>query len=490
MKIVHSRYTNLAEDEKVIEQQKRLEEELGKEIYIKEKLIPADPDDMFVSINNSDYPETITSCVSVIIPVLNGGEGLRRLLNEIRSQKKVDNIEIITVDSGSTDDSVRVANEFNARVISITRSEFNHGGTRNLGASHASGDYLVFTVQDAVPVSDYWLYKMICPFIDNPELDALSAKQFIKADADLYSLWENQRINPHGSDCMWSLPGPVTGDEWKYIDAEIKSKLMHLDDVSSCIRRSSFNDRAYRSLMFGEDMDLAKRIIGSGKAIGYLASTGVYHWHERDAGHLLKRYYIGTKMTSYIQHNNLPYFFRNNIVDFKSLAANIAGTYDLIRMSVYESGSAGPDTIVAVKSFIQSLKKYMSYPPGAIEGAFKEGDIPADNSLDPVLCETIQGNIHEPEKKYNFRQDVIVPNFMDYLSRFSEFICSTFQSLENREQDFISSVFKIFSMAAGVALGVFYLEAESLNNLTPELERIDHLLGEGVCYSEEEINVG
>jgi hypothetical protein len=38
------------------------------------------------------------------------------------------------------------------------------------------------------------------------------------------------------------------------------------------------------------------------------------------------------------------------------------------------------------------------------------------------------------------------------------------------------------ALATGEALGAYYLEAETLNRLTPELKRIDRLLGKGVCY--------
>ena len=61
-------------------------------------------------------------------------------------------LQIIVVDSGSTDDSVAIAREHGATVIDIAPGTFTHGGSRNLGALRAQGEVLVFISQDAYPV--------------------------------------------------------------------------------------------------------------------------------------------------------------------------------------------------------------------------------------------------------------------------------------------------------------------------------------------------
>ncbi len=111
------------------------------------------------AIIEGDVPkEEVT--VSVVIPTKNGGEDFRRALATIANQKGFRKVEIIVVDSGSTDKTVEVAEQFGAKIIKILPEEFSHSYARNLGASYASGEYLLFTVQDALPPSDSWLYEL------------------------------------------------------------------------------------------------------------------------------------------------------------------------------------------------------------------------------------------------------------------------------------------------------------------------------------------
>src|SRR3712207_1262662 len=92
---------------------------------------------------------SMTVGVSVVIPVRNGGEDFRRCLDAIRAQRLETDFEIIVVDSGSTDDTVALAESYGARVHQIPADQFNHGATRNLGVSLASGEYIAFTSHDA-----------------------------------------------------------------------------------------------------------------------------------------------------------------------------------------------------------------------------------------------------------------------------------------------------------------------------------------------------
>ena len=91
--------------------------------------------------------------ISIVIPVRNGGEDLRLCLEGIRKQQVDEDIEVVVIDSGSTDGSTQIAADWGADVHSIAAAEFHHGRTRNLGARLAKGDTLVFTSQDAWAVS-------------------------------------------------------------------------------------------------------------------------------------------------------------------------------------------------------------------------------------------------------------------------------------------------------------------------------------------------
>src|SRR3954463_16274304 len=86
--------------------------------------------------------------VSVVIPVKNGGPLLREALGAVRAQGDV---ELLVVDSGSTDGSVETARDSGAEVIEIAADQFGHGRTRNRAAERSRGDLICFLTQDAVP---------------------------------------------------------------------------------------------------------------------------------------------------------------------------------------------------------------------------------------------------------------------------------------------------------------------------------------------------
>jgi glycosyltransferase involved in cell wall biosynthesis len=69
--------------------------------------------------------------------------------------------EVIVIDSASTDGTWELVKSLAVKPICIQPNEFNHGQTRNLGAHQAKGRFLVFLVQDAVPVNDTWLERLV-----------------------------------------------------------------------------------------------------------------------------------------------------------------------------------------------------------------------------------------------------------------------------------------------------------------------------------------
>ena len=66
--------------------------------------------------------------------------------------------------------------------VHIQPSEFDHGGTRHLGASQSQADILLFMTQDAVPYDEHLLEELLKPLED--ERVAVSyARQLPRAEA-------------------------------------------------------------------------------------------------------------------------------------------------------------------------------------------------------------------------------------------------------------------------------------------------------------------
>ena len=89
---------------------------------------------------------TVAPFISVIVPVLNEAETLRATITAIHSEKAP--LEIIVVDSGSSDDSAVVAEQAGARVV---RSHIRQRAHQlNLGAQHARAEMFVFLHADTI----------------------------------------------------------------------------------------------------------------------------------------------------------------------------------------------------------------------------------------------------------------------------------------------------------------------------------------------------
>ncbi len=84
--------------------------------------------------------------VSVIVPVYNGERHLTECMDSICGQTLQD-IEIICVDDGSTDQSMQILQEYQNQDnrVQIYQQDHKYAGVaRNLGMSHATGEYLTF----------------------------------------------------------------------------------------------------------------------------------------------------------------------------------------------------------------------------------------------------------------------------------------------------------------------------------------------------------
>ncbi len=89
--------------------------------------------------------------ISVIMPIYNAGEYLARAISDVLSQTMSEEIELICVNDGSTDDSVDILEDINSqddRIILISENNFGPSVARNKGLAAASGKYIIFLDAD------------------------------------------------------------------------------------------------------------------------------------------------------------------------------------------------------------------------------------------------------------------------------------------------------------------------------------------------------
>jgi glycosyltransferase involved in cell wall biosynthesis len=131
--------------------------------------------------------QTVT--LSVIVPVHNGGDGLRLCLHAILSGDRAPH-ELIVIDDGSTDGSPELAHQLGAHVIRREADQGSAACVRNLGARSAQGDILVFVDADVVVHRDA-LALMEEEFLRDPDLAALFGSYDDQPPGRLISRYKN-----------------------------------------------------------------------------------------------------------------------------------------------------------------------------------------------------------------------------------------------------------------------------------------------------------
>ena len=105
--------------------------------------------------------------ISIIIRTYNEEKYLKKNISSILKQEVNQNIEILVVDSGSTDKTIQIANELKVKLIRIQKNEFTFGRSLNIGCEKAIGKILVFLSAHCIPKGKFWLQNLITPLLNN-----------------------------------------------------------------------------------------------------------------------------------------------------------------------------------------------------------------------------------------------------------------------------------------------------------------------------------
>ncbi len=105
--------------------------------------------------------------LSVIIPAYNAGKYLKQAIDSVKKQKWNGTTEIIVIDDGSDDNTLKIANE-NADIV-LSQNRNGAASARNKGIKKATGNFILFLDADDV-LTENALEKLYEPFEKDKEL--------------------------------------------------------------------------------------------------------------------------------------------------------------------------------------------------------------------------------------------------------------------------------------------------------------------------------
>lgn len=207
--------------------------------------------------------------VSIIIRCYNEEQHIGRLLVGIREQIFKD-VEIILIDSGSTDATLSIASKFPVKLVYISPDDFSFGRSLNMGCLASQGEFIVLTSAHTYPIRSDWLDKLLDPF-KNPKVALVYGKQ---RGGEFTNFSEHQVFS-----------------KWFGEESNFNQKHPFCNNANAAIRRTLWQQIPYDENLTGlEDLDWAKKVIDLGYHISYAADAEIVHLHNETPERIFNRY--------------------------------------------------------------------------------------------------------------------------------------------------------------------------------------------------------
>lgn len=214
----------------------------------------------------------LNKSIDVIIPVYKPDEKLDKLIERLQKQTKKPNRIILmsTRDGKEHEREEKFGNIPNVSIHHIEKADFDHGGTRNLGASLSLAEFVLFMTQDAVPTDSRLIEAILKPF-EQEEVAAVYGRQLAGKNAGEVEKYTR----------VFNYPEEDSIKSKKDLE-RLGIKTYFCSNVCAAYRKSVYDEMGGFVLktIFNEDMIMASKMIGAGYSIGYAANAKVIHSHK------------------------------------------------------------------------------------------------------------------------------------------------------------------------------------------------------------------
>jgi rhamnosyltransferase len=223
---------------------------------------------------------SIFSTCAVIIPSLNAAETWPRFASSLLASIPAD--QVMVIDSSSDDGTADLALAAGFRVHSISRSEFNHGGTRQRAAELLpKAELLIYLTQDAILADPHALEALLAPFSD-PNIAAVFGRQLPRPEA--------RPIEAHAR--LFNYPAQSTIRTLESREVMGFKTIFFSNSFAAYRREALMAVGGFpTNVIFGEDTITVAKFLLAGWKIAYVAEAKAYHSHSYNWHQDFKRYF-------------------------------------------------------------------------------------------------------------------------------------------------------------------------------------------------------
>lgn len=209
--------------------------------------------------------------IDVIIPTYKPGKEFEKLIGRLQKQEyPIHKIIIINTRTDIFPEELDRSN-YEIEITHIEPDQFDHGGTRNVGAGMSDADIVVYMTQDAIPVDEKLIGTFAKIFEENPDIGIAYGRQLPREECNIIERYTRRFNYPEKSLIKTKEDLPKLG-----------IKTFFCSDVCAAYRRNyllsagGFEDPT----IFNEDMIFAGKRIYAGDKVAYVAEAKVIHSHN------------------------------------------------------------------------------------------------------------------------------------------------------------------------------------------------------------------
>jgi len=208
-------------------------------------------------------------CCSIVIRAFNEEKHIGRLLDAIQ-QQTLRKVEIILVDSGSTDNTATVVSRYPVKLLHIRPQDFTFGRSLNMGLRSAVAEFAVMASAHVYPLGNDWLENLLAPF----------------SDSKVAMVYGRQRGGEH---CRFSEAQHFI--RWFPETSDDDQQHAYCNNANAALRLSIWKRNPFDENLTGlEDLAWGSWAQEQGYKIAYTADAGVIHLHDEDAAQIVNRH--------------------------------------------------------------------------------------------------------------------------------------------------------------------------------------------------------